>query len=363
MNGFEKRGRIIAVVGMQYGSEGKGAITSYLAPGCSLGVRVGAANAGHTIYYKDQKLIMRQIPSVWVNPYAKLIIGAGALISKDILLQEIEKIDKILPVKNRLFIDYRSHVITKSQIYREKRTDLASRIASTSATSGEGIGVAAADKVLRRSSCVQAKDFPPLKPYIADTVDMINGYLDREHPIILEGSQGFGLSLEYGHFPFVTSRDTSVAALAASIGVSPHYFDVQVIGAVRTYPIRVAGNSGPFGEDSKEITWEELTRLARADRPIVEITSVTGKVRRVATFSDTDFVKACQVNRPTEIALTFADYLDFSVHEKDEVSRSVEGFISELENLCDAPVMLVKTGPKTVIDYNWYRRSMLRKIR
>ena len=69
------------------------------------------------------------------------------------------------------------------------------------------------------------------------------------------------------------------------------------------------------------------------------------------------------MNRPTEIALTFADYLDWRIHEKDEVSRTVESFISDLENLYDAPVMLVKTGPETVIDYNWYRRSMLRKIR
>ena len=210
---------------------------------------------------------------------------------------------------------------------------------------------------------MQAKDIEWLKPYLCDTVDLINEYLDREHPIILEGTQGFGLDLEQGHFPFVTSRNTSAAALAASIGVSPHHFDFQVIGVVRTYPIRVAGNSGPFGEDSEELTWEEVGRRAGAKEPIIEITSVTNKVRRVATFSEVDFIKACQVNRPTEIALTFADYLDWRVHGKDEVSRKVESFISDLENLYDAPVMLVKTGPETVIDYNWYRRSMLRKIR
>ncbi len=358
----ENFGRITTIVGMQYGSEGKGAITSYLAPGCSMGVRGGAVNAGHTIYYQGQKFIMRQLPSTWVNPYAKLVIAVGALISPDILHREIEQMDRILPIKNRLFIDYRTHVITKRQISAEKRTDLVERIGSTSATSGDGIGTATADKVLRKKSCVQAKDIEWLKPYLCDTVDLINEYLDKEHPIILEGTQGFGLDLEQGNFPFVTSRNTSAAALAASIGVSPHHFDFQVIGVVRTYPIRVAGNSGSFGGDSEEITWDKLTKFSGADRPIIEMTSVTGKVRRVATFSETDFIKACQVNRPTEIALTFADYLDWRIHEKDEVSRTVESFISDLENLYDAPVMLVKTGPETVIDYNWYRRSMLRKI-
>lgn len=363
----ESFGRLTMIVGMQYGSEGKGAITSYLAPGCSMAVRTGAANAGHTIYYQGQKFIMRQIPSVWVNPYAKLVIGVGAMISLDILLEEIERIDRILPIKNRLFIDKYAHVITKKQIRREKKTDLAKRIGSTSATSGEGIGMAMADKVLRKKSCLQVKDVPLIAEYlgkdnICDTAEMINEYLDREELVILEGTQGFGLSLEHGEFPYVTSRNTSAAGLAASIGVSPHYFDVQVIGVVRSYPIRVAGNSGSFGEDSKEITWEELTKRAGSEKPIFEITSVTNKVRRVATFSWSDFEKACEVNRPTEIALTFADYLDASIHETEKISRKVEKFISELEKVGLSQVTLVKTGPKTTIDFDWYRQSILRKI-
>lgn len=358
----ENFGRITVIVGMQYGSEGKGAITSYLAPGCSIGVRTGGANAGHTIYYKDQKFIMRQVPSVWVNPYAKLVIGRGAMISLDILLDEIEQIHKILPIKDRLFIDENAHVITKEQVWREKKTDLAKRIGSTSATSGEGIGAAMADKVLRKESCLRAKDVEWLKPYLCDTADMINEYLDNEELIILEGTQGFGLSLEHGQFPYVTSRDTGASALLASIGASPHHFDVQVIGVVRTYPIRVAGNSGPFGEDSEEITWEELTKRAGAKEPIIEITSVTNKIRRVATFSWSDFEKACMVNRPDEIALTFADYLDWRAHEKEKISRKVEEFIREIEQAALASVTLVKTGPKTIADFDWYRSSMLRKI-
>ncbi|MDP1629330.1 MAG: adenylosuccinate synthetase, partial [bacterium] len=304
-------GRITVILGMQYGSEGKGAITSYLAPGCCLGVRIGAANAGHTIYHENRRFIMRQLPSVWVNPFAKLVIGVGAIISPDILYNEIREISKYAEIRNRLHIDWRAHVITPEQIEAEQSAELAlvQRIGSTSATSREGIGTATADKVLRKSSCLQAKDVDWLKPYLCDTVGLINNFLDGDHLIILEGTQGFGLDLEQGYFPYVTSRNTSAAALAAGIGVAPHYFDFQVIGVVRTYPIRVAGNSGPFGDDSEELTWDEVGRRAGAKEPIIEMTSVTQKVRRVATFSDKEFIRACQVNRPTEIALTFADYL------------------------------------------------------
>ena len=84
-------GTVTIIVGMQYGSEGKGAITFYLAPGECLGVRSGGANAGHTIYYKNRKFIMRQIPSVWINPSAKLVLSAGAIINLDVLLKKLGK--------------------------------------------------------------------------------------------------------------------------------------------------------------------------------------------------------------------------------------------------------------------------------
>lgn len=343
-------GKITAIIGMQFGSEGKGAITAYLAPTATMGIRSGASNAGHTIYYNSRKFIMRQIPAVWVNPAAMLVIGAGALISPDILLNEIEYLNEFLEIKNRLFVDYRAHVITQEQIEMERRTDLALRIGSTSALSGEGIGVAAADKVLRKSSCLQAKDFPKLRPYLSDTVDLINTHLENGGRAILEGTQGFGLSLDYGHFPFVTSRDTSVAGLAASVGVAFHKFQTEVIGVARTYPIRVAGNSGPFGDDAEEISWEEITAKSGASRKIIERTSVTGKTRRIGMFSKKEFLMACRVNRPTRIALTFADYLDWSVYDQEKISEPVKEFMTMIEELSGVPVSFVKTGPNAIIN-------------
>lgn len=355
-------GRAVIITGMQYGSEGKGAITSYLAPLASIGVRSGAANAGHTIYFNGKKFVMRQIPSIWTNPLAKLVIGVGALVSLDILLEEIVTINRYVPIMDRLYIDSKAHVITKDQIEREKKTDLASRIGSTSAISGEGIGIAMADKVLRKSSCLLAKDAKELKPYITDTVDLINSHLDRDEIVVVEGTQGSGLSLDHGQFPYTTSRDTNATAIAASIGIATHQFEIDVIGVLRTYPIRVAGNSGPFGKDSKEITWDDVTRKSKSKIPIIEQTTVTGKTRRVATFSFEDFKKACQINRPTEIALTFADYLDASAHERQIIPKKVHAFMEKLENVSSAPVTLVKTGPQTTIDFDYYRKNILRRI-
>jgi len=365
------QGRLVIVAGMQFGSEGKGEIVSHLAPVMSLGVRTGKPNAGHTNYFHGVKFVMRQIPCAWVNPIAKLIIGVGAVISLPLLLEEIKLIERYLPIRRRLYIDHRAHIIQDEHIERESQGDLVARIGSCSATAREGIGTATAAKVLRERSCVLARDVPELRPYCIDTVDLINTALDQGQYVLLEGTQGFGLSLEHGYFPFVTSHDTSTSALAASIGVNHADFNTDVIGVVRTFPIRVAGNSGPFDPDSKEVSWRWPERFARvktrerskrAKTDITEYTSVTKKVRRVATFSREGFRRACQVNRPTEIALTFADYLDWAVHETERITPRIETFIEIIEEIAEVPVTLVKTGPKTTVDFDPYRRNILRRL-
>lgn len=313
---------------------------------------------------------MRQIPSVWINPHAKLVIGVGSLINLDVLFHEIKFISRFFDLNGRLFIDHNAHVITDEQILAEQKTDLALRIGSTSATAGEGIGMAMADKILRKGSCRQAKNIPQLKPFIANTVDLINAELDQDQIVLLEGTgtQGLELSIEHGYFPYTTSRDTSATAIAASVGIATHRFEIDVIGVTRTFPIRVAGNSGPFGKDSKEMSWEYVRRFAKSKEPISEQTTVTKKTRRVATFSWQEFLKACKINRPTEIALTFADYLDWEIHEysKDDViekSPKLMTFMEIIEERSSIPVKLIKTGPRGIIDYDDYRRSIIRKVK
>ncbi len=354
-------GLLTFVVGMQYGSEAKGSIVDYLAPGVDLAVRTGAANAGHTLYYEGDKHVMRQLPAAWSNPHAKLAIGVGAIISPRVLLDEIDAVERLVPVKDRLLIDPNAHVITEDQIVRESQTDLADRIGSTSARSSEGIGVATADKILRKATCIQAKDVDSFAPYLQDVAETVNDTLNAGSPVLIEGSQGFGLSLDHGQFPYVTSRDTTVSAIAASVGVSPHHYQTQVIGVTRTYPIRVAGTSGPF-EGSKELTWDEVSRRAGCDSRLEERTTVTNRLRRVATFSIDQYIRACKINRPTEIALTFADYLDWQVHDKPELTEPVHDFINQIEYATGIPVTLVNTGPRTTIDFDTYRTNMLRRM-
>ena len=358
----ERFGRAIAIVGMQFGSEGKGDVAAYLSPVITAAVRIGAANAGHTIHFGGKSYLMRQVPCSWVNHLTKLVIGVGAVISLPILLKEIEEIDRALPIKERLYIDRDAHVITADQIHREAGLGLAERIASTSARSSLGIGMAMSDKVLRSQDCLQARDVPELRPYLADTVDLLNGELEQDQLVLFEGTQGFGLSLEFGSFPYTTSRDTSAPGLFAGTGVNPYGFDVEVIGVARTYPIRVGGDSGPFGDDAQELSWTQVTRRSGSKVAISEETSVTHVQRRVATFSWQEFKRACRVNRPTEIALTHADYLDASVRGQERLTSAVTNFIERIESESGVPVTLVKTAPEVIIDFDSYRRNMLRKL-
>ncbi len=357
-----KAGNVIAIVGLQFGSEGKGAISSYLSPAASVSVRIGAANAGHTVIHENISYVMRTIPCGWVNPDAKLVIGISSMISLSVLLEEIQKIEKVSSIRNRLFIDANAHVITDDQIYREMQTGLAERISSTSAKSGLGIGMAMADKVLRSPDCRMAKDIPQLKPYLCDTVDLLNDELDLDQQIILEGTQGFGLSLDHGFFPYTTSRDTTAQSLFSGTGLNPYDFDVEVIGVARAYPIRVGGPSGLFDSDSTELSWDEVAKRAGDTRDITEKTSVTKTIRRVATFSFEGLVRACRVNRLSEIALTFADHIDAAVYDKSFISDKVMDFIYKIEERTGVSVGLVKTGPNVTLDFNRYRNTMLRKL-
>lgn len=357
------RGVLTFVVGMQFGSEAKGSIVNYLAPVTSIAVRTGAANAGHTIYHDGTPHVMRQLPASWTNPHTELVIGSGALISPDVLLDEIDRFETYIPIKNRLKIDANAHIITNDQIIDESKKDLSERIGSTSSRSHEGIGVAMADKVLRESRVVQAKDFDAFKPYIDDTVNYLNNQLDRGVDVLVEGTQGYGLSIDHGDFPYVTSRNVTVSALADSIGVNASHFRTNIIGVTRSYPIRVNGNSGPFASGSQEVSWDDMKNLSQNKHLKPEKTSVTGLQRRIATFSEEQYLAACKVNRPTEIALTFADYIDPDIYGRTEISSGrVLDFANKLESLYPAPVTLINTGPTTRVDFDYYRNRMLKKL-
>lgn len=342
---------VCAVVGGQFGSEGKGLIVGYIAKQYAHHVRVGAANAGHTLYTDEThrmdssqggpwyvKHVMQQLPcAAYANPDAELYIGPGAIISTKIFSDELTKLqkwrlDRGIPAIT-IHVDPRAHTVTPEMIEQEAASDLADRIGSTSATAREGIGTTQAARVLRHAECALAGstfDWADMNVELCD-VPMI---LSKEKAILLEGTQGYGISLTTGEHPYVTSRNTTAAGLAADCGVAPNRLD-RIILVVRTFPIRVAGNSGPFAHGSKEITWTDI-----GVNPEDQRTSVTKKIRRVATFSISQVREAAIVNGATEIALTFCDYL------RHDLLRWY--LVQQIEQETGLPVTLLGTGPYTV---------------
>jgi adenylosuccinate synthase len=173
---------------------------------------------------------------------------------------------------------------------------------------------------------------------------LLHKLIDDGGHVIVEGTQGFALSLLHGTvYPYVTSRDTTASGFAMEVGLSPRLID-EIVMVIRTFPIRVAGTSGPF---SAETTWEAVAMISGAPKVLPEFTSVTKRLRRVAQF-DADAIKvACEYNRPTSLAVMGLDRLDFkNLHVSDwsGLTDTARRFVSELEASTGVPVSLLGTG-------------------
>lgn len=305
-----------------------------------------------------EKHVMRQIPcAAYANPDAALYVGPGALISPELFEEELRALARWrsaggLPPRP-VVVDPRAQLITEDFIERERNTELATRIGSTSAIAGEGIGAAQAARVMREPGCLPVSESPYTRPgwrdrIVVAEIDRVLNQPAIRDGVLLEGTQGTGLSLTTGCFPYVTSRNTTTAGLCADAAFAPANVG-RVILVVRTHPIRVAGSSGPFHRDSEEISWERIGIDPRRER-----TTVTGRVRRVATFSHDQVAASVDVNGATEIALMFADHLDPSVFGMNAIHWDehplLSRFIDEIEARCGIPVSMCGTGPHTMID-------------
>ncbi len=158
---------------------------------------------------------------------------------------------------------------------------------------------------------------------------------------LIEGTQGFGLSLVHGEWPYTTSSDPTAGAIAADCGVGPK--DIENIYAVfRSMPIRVAGNSGPM---KFEASWEDISK--RLGRNVEERTTVTKKIRRVGGWDWELFERSVRANTPTHLVLTFADYInkdDHMVTEFDALSRDTKAHVEMMEKLSGVKVAMIGTG-------------------
>lgn len=344
------------LIGGQYGSEGKGNIAHYLAPEYDVLVRVGGPNAGHKVFRSgEDPYTFRQLPSGALgNRDALLVIGAGAVISLRQLLQEIGDLTIQF---DRLVIDPQAMIIEESDITWEEE-NLKGAIGSTA----QGIGKATARKILDRDpekNVRLARDVPELKHYIRDTIEFFAECLSQGRKIMLEGTQGTSLSLHHGSYPHVTSRATTATACLAEAGLSARHVR-RVVMVCRTYPIRVGTSvdGRTSGFMSKEITFDEISRRSGVSLDELthnEVGSVSSRPRRVAEFDWAQLRRSLLLNGPTDIVLTFADYLGIGNRKAcryEQLNDETLRFIEEVEKVCGVPVSMISTAfnERNVID-------------
>lgn len=329
------------LVGGGWGDEGKGKCITYLCDNDKPDIiaRAGVGpNAGHSVEFNGEKYGLRLTPSGFMNKKSKLLIGAGVLVDPNVFMHEMDYLSKY-NVKERTFIDYRCAIINEDHKNRDKGSDyLFKKIGST----GTGCGPANSDRVLRTID--YAKEYKELETFQTDVPLEINTALDNGEDVFIEGSQGFGLSLYYGTYPFVTSKDTTASTAAADVGVGPTKID-EVIAVFKSYITRVG--EGPF---PTEITQEEAEK-----RGIEEYGTVTGRRRRVGLF-DMDLAKeSCMINGATQMAITCVDRLYPEcerVQNYSDLSSNAKQFIEEIQNEVGVPITIISTGPdlKDTID-------------
>ena len=329
------------VVGGQFGSEGKGKVVAHYALKSSepLVVRCGGPNSGHTIQLHGIERVLRSVPAGVVNPDAVLLLAAGCAVNEAVFRSEI---DALGLSADRVVVDPRAVLISEDDIEIEQ-SDIAA-IASTAS----GVGAALCRRIRRRPGALVGDSPSFISRFRVQSVaDLLHRQLERGGDVIIEGTQGFGLSLLHGAaYPYLTARDTTAAAFASEAGVSP--LDVtDVTMVIRTFPIRVGGNSGPL---DNEISWAEIARRSGAPREVPEFTSVTRRLRRVGEFDLGEVQRATRYNKPSSLAVMGLDRLDFvnrGVDRPESLSGDAMAFVSSLEEATGVPVELVGTGFRT----------------
>ena len=336
---------MLAVIGGQYGSEGKGVIVNSIASRYTVHVRVGSPNAGHTFYWNNAKHVMQSIPCGWTNPDAFIIIGRGSLINMKLLKQEIEHIEKYFPdFLSRLIIDANAGILDEK--FHEMEGGINGEMHKRMGSTGEGVGPARIARINRDPNEFRffkdvCDEYGLSHCMHHDTPRLISNLQNSGHNILLEGTQGSGLSLLHGSWPWVTSIDTNAAQICAECGIAPSRLS-KVLLVCRTYPIRVAGPSGPL---YSEINWQEISN--RLGMQVEEKTTVTKKVRRIGEWDDRLVRNAVLLNNPSSIALTFADYIDPSVAgvtDRKDFTLEVWRFIRRVEASTGVKVSMVGTG-------------------
>jgi adenylosuccinate synthase len=334
------------ILGLQYGDEGKGKFIDALSKNYDVIVRFhGGENAGHTLVVDGKKHALHLLPSGILNPDVINVIGNGVVINLDTLKKEIELYGGPAGFVGRLFISTKAHVVFD----KHKRSDLLVHQA-TIGTTGKGIGPCYADKMLRTGLRMEEMDEDYFRPFICDTVQLLQRLVSEGKSILLEGAQGTMLDIDHGTYPYVTSSNTTIGACLTGTGLN-HKNIRKVFGVVKAYTTRVG--EGPF---PSEIFGETEKALREQGN---EFGTTTGRPRRIGWLNLTELDQAVKLNGVDEIFLTKTDVINtvlpdsFNYRNGEGTTyvalhkQSLVGFVRELvEQELGVPVTKVSYSPR-----------------
>jgi adenylosuccinate synthase len=332
----------VAVVGTQWGDEGKGKVVDLYAEDADVIVRFqGGNNAGHTLVVKGVQTILHLIPSGILHDHKTCIIGNGVVVDPAVMMQEIENLKKrnLFPEHTRLFVSEKAHLIMpyhrRLDVARESRSD------KKIGTTGRGIGLAYEDKAARVGirfcdlldettfmeklrDNIEEKNFfltrrfeespldvqqifdeyrgyaECLKPFVADTSLIIEQEIRHGKKILFEGAQGCHLDIDHGTYPYVTSSNTVAGNASCGSGVGPHTID-RVVGICKAYTTRVG--EGPFVTELTDAVGQHMQTVGK------EFGATTGRKRRCGWLDMVLVRQAIRVCGIRGIALTKLDVL------------------------------------------------------
>ena len=336
------RTKAIAVVGAQWGDEGKGKVVDYLASSFDYTARyAGGHNAGHTVIFNGHRYVLQLVPSGILRPEKKAIIGPGAVVDPAALVAELENLrNSGVEVRGRLFLSNRAHLIFPYHREMDKAAEAARGEAKIGTTS-RGIGPAYEDKMARRGirvcellepDCFRIKlervmaeknsisqaayghsletagvleQYLELAAHIrglaADTAVLLNDALDRGESVLFEGAQGTMLAIDHGTYPYVTSSNAISGGACAGLGVAPTRI-TGVVGVTKAYTTRVG--SGPFPTEMPDLDAQEVR--ARGN----EFGAVTGRPRRCGWLDLVVLRYAKMLNGIDSLVVTKLDVFD-----------------------------------------------------
>ncbi|WP_298820435.1 adenylosuccinate synthase [Chloroflexus sp.] len=336
---------VVALIGAQWGDEGKGHLVDLLAARARLVIRYGGGNnAGHTVVNYLGTFKLHLVPSGIFDPGIVNVIGPGVVINPEALIKEIEELESRGVSTAKLFVSDRAHVIMPYHIQLDQLQEQ-SRGEARIGTTGRGIGPAYADKmsrsgirmgdllheetllnrlriVLEEKNRVLTRLYGApalslhdtymtyleygrrLANHISDVHPIIHRALEKDLPVLLEGAQGALLDIDHGTYPFVTSSPPGAAGACQGSGIGPTRLN-SVIGVVKAYTTRVG--EGPF---PTEVDGPIADTLRQIGTPWAEVGTTTGRLRRVGWFDAVMTRYAAQVNGIDTLAITKLDVLD-----------------------------------------------------